>query len=521
MTYWGFQHAVPLAGRRTAFPPLGLISVAACLPRDWEYRLVDLNARPLADADILWADAVLTGGMRIQGPSIHEVVRRAARLERLSVVGGPCCYADPDEYADADLVFVGEIEGREAQLVEAMRGARPGASLRIDAPTQRPDVGQVPIPRFDLLRMEDYASMSLQYSRGCPFLCEFCDIIEIFGRRPRSKSPQQVIRELSALHELGWRGAVFFVDDNFIGNKPAVKELLPEVAAWQSAREFPFDLYTEASVNLAADEALVDSMVDAGFSSVFLGLESPSPDSLVGAAKKQNLRMDMGESVQRLITAGLEVMGGFIVGFDEDSPAIFELQRRFIMDAGIPLAMVGLLGALPGTQLWRRLEREGRLRHHWDGDNFDRPNFDPAMDEETLLVGYRRLLAELYSPEAYYARCRSFIDRAPGLPGRKVRGRSDFVTVGRTIVAAGMLGEARGELWKLAQHTVRRAPQHVRWMVAKAVHGEHMLRYTRELVLPRLSQAIADVRREQARARPRTTTARARRTLPVLAPNRG
>src|SRR5690606_31512612 len=161
------------------------------------------------------------------------------------VVGGPCCYADPGEYADADLVFVGEIEGREAQLVEAMRGARPGASLRIDAPTQRPDVGQVPIPRFDLLRMEDYASMSLQYSRGCPFLCEFCDIIEIFGRRPRSKSPQQVIRELSALHELGWRGAVFFVDDNFIGNKPAVKELLPEVAAWQSAREFPFDLYTE------------------------------------------------------------------------------------------------------------------------------------------------------------------------------------------------------------------------------------------------------------------------------------
>ncbi|MBW2162289.1 MAG: B12-binding domain-containing radical SAM protein, partial [Deltaproteobacteria bacterium] len=305
-TYWGFQYGLSLAGKKAALPPLGLITLAAQLPASWELRLRDLNIQPLEDADLEWADAVLVGGMRVQMPSMHEVIARAKRLGRRTVVGGPAPSTAPEEFENADVVFQGEAEGRIDALVSAIESE--GQQRVLDS-VDRPDTSLAPVPRYDLLELRHYASMSIQYSRGCPFHCEFCDVIELFGKVPRVKSPQQITAELAALHDIGYRGTIFFVDDNFIGNRRMVKEFLPELTQWQRERGYPFELYTEASVNLASDESLVTGMVEAGFSSVFLGIESPSADALREAGKKQNLKMDLGEVVDRLTRVGLEVMG--------------------------------------------------------------------------------------------------------------------------------------------------------------------------------------------------------------------
>jgi radical SAM superfamily enzyme YgiQ (UPF0313 family) len=353
VTYWGFQYGLRLIGKRAALPPLGLITVAALLPSHWHVRLVDLNVGALHDNDLHWADIVLTGGLLIQMESMKEVIARAHAFQCPVAVGGPAPTTSPDLFGDADVVFQGEAEGRIDELVRAL-AQRTGSHLILEAPTSFPEMTSVPVPRFDLLDLSKYASVSVQYSRGCPFQCEFCDVIEIFGRKPRVKMPEQVVDELEAIHRLGYKGTIFFVDDNFIGNKPSVKRLLPIVRDWQRTRRHPFELYTEASVDLAADAQLLRGMVDAGFSSVFLGIETPSVKALEQAKKLQNLRLDPSEAIDRITRAGLEVMGGFIVGFDSDGPDIFALQREFLDRQPIPLAMVGILNALPGTALWRR-----------------------------------------------------------------------------------------------------------------------------------------------------------------------
>ena len=374
MTYWGFQHSMSLAGKGASLPPLGLVSLAALLPRDWDLRLVDLNIEELSDEDIQWSEAVFVGGMRIQGPSIHEVLARARKLGRRTVVGGPAPTTSPHEYEDADVLFQGEAEGRIESLVHALqRWDGECIQLPPHAPADRPSVADVPPPRYDLIKGSQYASVSIQYSRGCPFSCEFCDIIEMFGRTPRVKTPDQIIAELEVMYAEGWRGSVFFVDDNFIGNKAEVRKLLPILEAWQKERGFPFSLYTEASVNLARDPKMVASMVAAGFFSVFLGIETPDTETLAHTQKKQNTCVDLDQAVNDLTAAGLEVLAGFIVGFDEDGPQAFQVQREFIQASAIPLAMVGILTALPDTQLWRRLEREGRLRETSGGAHVLRP----------------------------------------------------------------------------------------------------------------------------------------------------
>lgn len=496
MTYWGFQHSMPLAGVKASLPPLGLVSLAALLPGDWELRLIDLNIQELADADIRWSDAVFVGGMRIQGESIHQVLARARKLGRRSVVGGPAPTTAPHEYADADVVFQGEAEGRIDSLVDAIK-RWDGESIQLEphAPESRPSVAKVPPPRYDLIDGPKYASVSIQYSRGCPFSCEFCDIIEMFGRVPRLKTPEQVIAELEVIYAEGWRGSVFFVDDNFIGNKAEVRKLLPVLEAWQTERGFPFSLYTEASVNLARDPKMVASMVAAGFFSVFLGIETPDPATLAKTQKKQNTCVDLETAVQDLTEAGLEVLAGFIVGFDDDGPEAFEVQRAFIQKSAIPLAMVGVLTALPDTQLWRRLEREGRLRHSSDGDQFGRPNFEPVMDEAVLLEGYENLMRALYTPEAYYERVQKFVDHAPKTPGsRKITWR-DVKTGVRTAIQVGIKGSARRQFWRVGARAALRTPHTFAWFVAHAVQGEHMIRYTEETVLPRLAAARRDVLR--------------------------
>ncbi len=510
LTYWGFQHSMPLIGRRASLPPLGLITVAALLPPDIELRLVDENVEPLRDEDLVWADAALVSGMRVQAPGMHDVLSRARAAGLRTVVGGPAASATPDEFEDADFVFVGEAEGRADEIMSAVFGRAP----RVLKSAKLPDLESSPVPRYELLRKGRYSSMSLQYSRGCPFRCEFCDVIELFGRTPRVKASAQVVAELEAIRQSGFRGSVFFVDDNFIGNKRHVRKTLPKVRAWQEAHGNPFDLFTEASVNLAADAPLVQSMVDAGFSSVFLGIESPSAAALEGAGKKQNVALDLRQAIDSLTRSGLEVFGGFIVGFDEDGPEAFEAQREFISSLPIPLAMVGMLTALPGTALWRRLEREGRLQELASGDPFDRPNFLPKMGEAQLLRGYAKLLGHLYSPAAYFERCRAFIERIGRAPtARRVVRANDVLTLLRAVLHLGVLGRRRRWFWRLFVHALRRAPHAFAQSIAHAVMGEHMIRYTHEHVLPRIDRALAELAAESPESQPTP-----RRLLPIVGP---
>jgi radical SAM superfamily enzyme YgiQ (UPF0313 family) len=506
-TYWGLQYALRVAGKRASLPPLGLVTVAATLPREWEVRLVDMNVAPLLDAHLRWADAVLVSGMLIQEPSMRDVLRRARAEGRRTVVGGPAASTAPERFPEADVVFGGEIEGREAEVRELIAGgpapgrAACGGGERTQTliplrKTGRPDIHGSPVPRFDLLELDAYASMSIQYSRGCPFRCEFCDIIEIFGRVPRLKAPEQVLAELDALRALGWRGSVFVVDDNFIGNLKQVRRLLPHVQAWQEAHGHPMELYTEASVNLALEDELVAGMVAAGFTAVFLGIETPSPEALKETRKTQNLRLDLSEAVDRLTRAGLEVMAGFIVGFDSDDTSAFEAQRRFLADAPIPLAMIGLLSALPGTALWRRLAGEGRLRNHSDGEVFGRPNFATAMDEEALLAGYAALLADVYSADGYLRRCEAYLSRSPEPRARPLR-RGALAILARAFWELGVRSERRRVFWSLVARAARRSVRKVPWAVQKAIQGEHFLRYTSEDVLPRLARTLARCRDER------------------------
>jgi radical SAM superfamily enzyme YgiQ (UPF0313 family) len=424
---------------------------------------------------------------------MHRVIERANALGIRTVVGGPAPTTAPEEWTDADIVFAGEAECRIDELVAAITGERDGL---IPAAAKRPAMTEVPIPRFDLLDRDAYTSVSIQYSRGCPYHCEFCDIVEIFGRTPRVKSAAQVLAELDALHQLGHRGAVFFVDDNFIGHKRAVKELLAELEPWQEQRGRPFTFYTEASVNLASDRELTRAMVRCGFNAVFLGIETPHAESLAGAGKKQNLKLDLTEAVDRLTRAGLEVYGGFIVGFDEDGDGAFEAQRAFLDQTPIPLAMIGLLTALPGTRLARRLTVEGRIRTSSTGDQFGRPNFDPKMDERTLIAGYRDLMKTIYAPDNYYARCRTFVDRAGRSPAAALD-RRQLRVLARAVWAIGVRSPRRRQFWRLLGHTARRAPRHFAWAVRHAVMGEHLIRYTDEAVLPRLDEALREVDRER------------------------
>ncbi len=510
-TYWGFQHSLALIGRRATLPPLGLISVAALLPPTWEIRLVDMNIEPLRDEDLLWCDVVLTGGMLAQEPSTHDVLARAKRAGRRTVVGGPAATTSPHRFPDADVVWCGESEGRAALLVAAIEG-RDRAPRVIDAPEKRPSLEEVPIPRFDLLATRHYRSMSIQTSRGCPFTCEFCDIIEVFGRVPRVKTPAQVLAELEALRRLGYRGEVFVVDDNFIGNKRAVKPLLVELARWQDERKAPFTFYTEASLNLAKDAKLVRAMHAAGFTSVFLGIETDDPAALAETTKKQNVGVDVRAAVDGLTEAGLEVMAGFIVGFDTDTPSSFGRMKRLLDDVPLPLAMTGLLTALPGTALWRRLEREGRLRDtSSDGETFGRPNFAPAMPERELLEGYASLLGHLYSEEAWFRRSAALVDRIgpPAHPTKLLW--NDVTTALRAVYRLGVRGPRRRDFWRLVARGARRGRHAVRTAIACAVRGEHMIRYTSDVVLPRIAAAL-----EKLAGEPRVPVRR-RVSLPLAA----
>src|SRR5262245_36571466 len=447
-TYWSFRHALSFEGKRSAYPPLSLLTVSAMLPDAWERRLVDMNIQPLKPSDIKWADVVFASAMLVQKDSLRRVVELCKAEGKRVVIGGPYVTTSAERLPQADHIFLGEAE---TTLAEFVRDLERGAPKRIYQAAERPALSATPTPDFHLADIRRYSAMPVQYSRGCPFQCEFCDIIEIYGRVPRTKSNEQVLAELDALLRVGWRGTVFIVDDNFIGNKRNVKRLLPVLADWSERHDRPFYFLTEASVNLAEDDELLDGMRRANFRRVFLGIETPIKESLKEAQKGQNLRRDILDSVRKIQSYGMEVMAGFIVGFDSDPDDIFERQIEFIRESAIPLAMVGLLTALPDTQLWRRLEREGRLLLESTGNNTDCSlNSVPKMDSARLIEGYKSIMRSIYSPSEYYQRALDCLERVvTTAPESTYYGfAGDALAFFRIMLTLGLRDRERGEFWR-------------------------------------------------------------------------
>ena len=410
-TYWGANFALKLLGIKAAFPPLGLLTIAAMFPPEYDLRVVDMNVTPLEDADLEWADLVCTSTMIVQRHSLQTVIERCNRVGVPVVAGGP----HPTTFHD-EIPGVAHFVLDEAEEIfpEFLRDLETGAAKAIYREPRKPDVSLTPVPRFDLVDLKAYHSMCVQFSRGCPFDCEFCDIIQLYGRIPRTKSPEQMVQEFDALYRLGWRGQLFLVDDNFIGNKRDALKLLPVLAEWQKARGYPFTLFTEATVNLARMDALMDVMIEAGFNSVFLGIETPNPEALIKMKKAQNTSKQdedyLLQSVRKIQQKGMRVDGGFILGADGDDESAFDAQIDFIQEAGIPMAPVYLLAAIKGTDLYERLKRENRLldvSSEVNEVNATALNFKPEMDPETLIRGYRRVTATVYDPtlENYFKRC--------------------------------------------------------------------------------------------------------------------
>lgn len=471
-TFWSFKHALKFVHKRAALPPLGLLTVAAMLPKEWEKRLVDLNVTKLRDVDLVWADLVFISGMIAQRESAKALIARCKAAGKTVVAGGPLFTSGHADFGEVDHFVLNEAE---LTLPEFLRDLESGRPRRIYTATNFPDLGETPVPLWELADMRRYGSMCIQYSRGCPFDCEFCDVTAKFGHRSRTKSAGQVIAELDALAAAGWRGAVFFVDDNFIGNKRRLREeLLPALIGWQTQRHHPFTFYTEASINLADDEALTRDIVAAGFDSVFIGIETPDEAGLAECNKRQNRGRDLLADIKRLQRAGLEVQGGFIVGFDSDTLSIFRRQIEFIQNSGITTAMVGMLNALPGTRLFERLRSEGRLLGQSSGNNVDgTTNFVPKMNMNDLREGYRHLMATIYAPGPYYRRVRTFLRE---FHPAKVPFRlelSEIAAFLRSVPSLGVIGRERFQYWRLLAWTSFRRPRLLPVAVKLAIFGHH------------------------------------------------
>ena len=493
-TFWSFKHALKFLGKRAAQPPLGLMTIAALLPSAWKKRLVDTNVELLRARALAWADVVLLSGMHIQSESLLAIVERCRARGLRTVVGGPIASSVPAVELKADHVVIGEAESLIAGLARELEA---GTAKPVYQANDRPEMCTSPLPDLSLIKMKRYSTMTVQYSRGCPFNCEFCDIIEIYGRRPRTKAVAQVLAELEQLRAAGWRDSVFIVDDNFIGNKARAKELLRALVAWRAQTGTAFEFITEASLNLADDTELMQLMKDAGFKSVFLGIETPDESGLISSNKLQNTRRSLLESVARIQSYGVEVMGGFILGFDTDKEDIFDRMVEFIEKSGIPIAMVGLLQAMPGTQLFRRLRSEGRIVDAGGGNNTfcDRLNFLPRMDSAKLVEGYRGVMKRIYNCEAYYERVKLYLNRAHPKPAKRAAGepakkrptsepwmtRDNLRALVNSIVRQGIFGRHQWSYWKFLASAATRYRRCFGAAMTLAVMGYHFQVMTRKL----------------------------------------
>ncbi len=483
-TYWSFKHALRFVGKRAAQPPLGLMTVAALLPHSWQKRLIDMNVQPLRDRDLAWADVVLLSAMHIQHEALAAVVDRCRARGLRTVVGGPIASSLAAAQLGANHVVIGEAEGLIAELAGDLEKS---TAKPVYQASQRPEMHTSPMPDLSLIKMRRYSTMTVQFSRGCPFNCEFCDIIEIYGRRPRTKAVPQALAELDQLRIAGWRESVFIVDDNFIGNKARTKELLHALAEWRRLHGISFSFITQASLNLADDPELMQLMRDAGFASVFLGIETPDESGLIASNKLQNTRRSLLDSVATIQRYGIQVMGGFILGFDTDKDDIFDRMVDFIQKSGIPIAMVGLLQAMPGTQLFRRLRNEGRIVDAGGGNNTDsRLNFLPHMDAAKLVEGYRSVLKQIYSCEAYYERVKVFLSRTPPQLGER-RTKQRWMTganaraIVTSIVRQGVFGPHPWSYWKFVLEVSTCYRHCAGTAMTLAVMGYHFQVMTRKL----------------------------------------
>ena len=472
-TFWSFKYALKFVSKKSSHPPLGLITVAAMLPDHWEIRLIDLNVDSLLDKDIYWADIILISAMSIQRESVHNLIKRCKSKNKKIVGGGPLFTEEPEAFQSVDHLVLDEAE---QTLPGFLKDLENDNAQRVYSSDDFPDITESVLPAYHLLNTKKYAVMSLQLSRGCPFNCEFCEITTLFGKKMRLKSSDKVIAELDAIYRNGWRSEVFFVDDNFIGNRRFLKnDLLPKLTSWMQGKKYPFKFITEASINLADDDELLDKMTRSGFVTVFVGIETPDEDSLKECSKFQNKNRDLLQSVRKIQDRGLIVMGGFIVGFDSDKPSIFQRQIDFIQHSGIISAMVGLLNAPPKTKLYQRLLKENRIISNFTGNNTDLSiNFIPKMNFDDLKHGYQSLIKGIYSSKPYYLRVKGFLTRYQKnihLPKRF--SYRDIKALMKSIFILGFFRKGRRYYWKLFFWSLFKRPRLFSMAVTYSIYGYH------------------------------------------------
>lgn len=501
-TFWSFEKILELVDRKVLLPPLGLITVAAILPQEWEFKLVDHNVRSVTEAEWQWADLVILSAMIVQKQDLLALIREAKRRGKRVAVGGPYPTSVPEESlkAGADYLILDEGEITLPLFVQAVQRGELQGTFRSDG--EKPDVTGTPIPRFDLLQLDAYDSMSVQFSRGCPFQCEFCDIIVLYGRKPRTKAPEQLLAELDRLYELGWRRAVFMVDDNFIGNKRNVKLLLKELKGWMAEHQYPFSFNTESSVDLAQDPELIELMLECNFNAVFLGIETPDAASLELTKKFQNTRNSLAESVQIISRQGLRIMAGFIIGFDGEKTGAGDRIIDFVEQTAIPTAVFGMLQALPHTALWYRLEKEGRLLNtSMDGNQMALMNFTPTRPVEEIAREYVHAFCTLYEPERFLDRVyRHFLHMTPPRckPPSQIPSRVELRALAIVIWRQGFKRSTRWKFWQNLFSMIRRNPGVWDQYLTVCAHAEHFIEY-RQIVRDQIETQLADFQAEEAK----------------------
>lgn len=482
-TFWSLTHALAFTGKRAYSPPLGLLTVAAMLPPEFEQRLRDLNVEPLAEEDLAWADYVFLSAMHIQRDSARRVIDRCKRAGVKVVAGGPLFTRDLEHFNDVDHLVLNEAE---LTLPGFLSDLARGQAKPLYSTTEFADVRTSPLPAHHLLQAQFYGAMSVQFSRGCPYQCDFCDITKLFGRRPRIKTAEQAVAELEGIYRVGWRGKIFFVDDNLMCDRPVLKkELLPAIIRWKRGKR-DISFQTQITLNLADDQELMDLMYEAGFEWVFIGIETPYEESLLKCRKQQNLGRDLPERIRRLQHHGLQVQGGFIIGFDSDPPDIFRRQFELIQENGIVLAMVGLLQAPPGTELYQRLEREGRLVSEPSGDNVtDDTNILTRMDRDTLRTSYRALVQALYEPKNYYDRVKDLLTHLKAPKRKSPLTLEAVLAVLRCFFWLGLVRRCRFHFWRVFLWTCLHKGESMQSYLLLATAGYHF---------DRVSEALGAVR---------------------------